>query len=181
MEDASIEQDKYRLTGKKALVQTDKGLYYGTLEKIDTRYSTALMTDAWEIPREFALDEDSADNLLAFYDEKYKEIVIERSAFDNLPKGSLTSLASEGIVVVMTEEGSPSCSMVDLLSLTGVIAVAPITDEDIQYSFDEPFYLTRITDNILKDHGITVESDEKSSIIGILVVPDEKIPSSKKR
>jgi hypothetical protein len=144
MEDASV-QDKLSMIGKKALLQTDRGLYYGTLEKADTRYCTALMTDVWEVPREYALDEISAKNLV----HKYKaaadssgDVRVKKGVFSACPKGSLTGLAAEGIVVASPEENSPACGKAALLSLTGVTAVAPITDERVLRSFERPYTLT---------------------------------------
>ncbi|MDR2063758.1 MAG: hypothetical protein LBQ02_03130 [Candidatus Nomurabacteria bacterium] len=155
MEEFSV-QNKINLTGGKAIVQTDTGLYYGTLEKADTRYGTALLADAWMVPLEYVLDEYVAAQLIEngnLEDDGYF-VKVHPSLFDSYPKGNITSLASEGIVVAIVDEVSPACGKAKVLSLTGVTAIVPITERHIIESFNKP-YVSSISNT-----GIEITSDE---------------------
>ncbi len=162
MEDDST-KDKNNITGKKALVQTTSGLYYGTLEKADTRYGTALLSNAWEIPSEYAIDETSAMRVIAkcMVDEKATAVSahIKPSDFARYVKEStITDLARTGIVVASaTLRHNNPCSKIPLLSLAGVVAIAPLADKEAERSFEQPYR----TSKNYRDFRIGIEPDNR--------------------
>jgi hypothetical protein len=154
-----------KITGGKALVQTNTGIYYGTLERIDTRYGTALMSDAWTVPIEYTLAENTAGELIDTYGTNITDginLTIAPDDFAQYPKGTITSLASEGIVVAQKERiGNTIGGTADILSLTGVVAVAPIINERVMQSFANPYSgMDDITINIALEMPSQVKQEE---------------------
>lgn len=163
------------LTGKPALVQNNLGIFYGFLEKSDTRSGTALLRDGfmlspdrhitfsqyldylsndisdryWEMESEFSYalnaseeDEDveSADLMPPDEDDVIpNEILISQDTFDEHQRNlSITDYASEGIFLIQKrtssyENSKQVQSSAPLLSITNVIAIVAISEDNISH------------------------------------------------
>jgi 5-methylcytosine-specific restriction protein A len=123
--------DTLMMNGQQVLVQTTAGIFYGTLEKADTRNSTALISNAYMLPRNG-------------YTSQYQKPFIEETyftnmaQFDSLPLPTITELAADGIYMLVADDlfvDTSSLSSIKLVSLTNVLVIVPVADPD---SFDYP-------------------------------------------
>lgn len=143
------------LTGKPVLVQNNLGIFYGFLEKFDTRNQTALLSDAFKLSSERHItftqyldfvngeikdkvkvqhQSSEVDNILR------NEIIIDQATLNEHARDiSITDYASEGVYVLQfrtsTHENSRYIqNTVPMMSLSGVVATVLLNDYAVEYS-----------------------------------------------
>lgn len=186
--------DDLTLTGKPVLVQNNLGIFYGFLEKSDSRTASALLRDGFRLSpdrhitftqyldfllgeyskvRKLAWDAAEADNkpvrseLMA----RPNQIVIDEATFSEHKRDlSITDYASEGIFLVQRRTSSHENSRyvqatTPLVSLTGVSAIVSISDLTIVH----PATADIDSDWLYIDRGAEVLWDKISPLITFLL------------
>ncbi len=144
------------MTGKPVLVQNNLGIFYGILERADTRKGTALLSNGYAISPERYItfvqflnyvfdevDEPDENSEIGYANGLMGGIrVVGSQALEGLKINTITDYATEG--VQMVQRGSFEDSSVfreqltsDIISLTGIYAIVPISEEaTVRQSFN---------------------------------------------
>lgn len=145
-----------QMNGKPVLVQNPLGIFYGILEKSDTRNGTALLRDSFMISPDRHITFAQYVNFLygtletAYFDsmdklvegeeysqldiEPINEIVVNYKTFSEHKRNlSLSDYASEGIALVQSRASAywnvrQAQSVTPLVSLTNVLAISSISN-----------------------------------------------------
>jgi hypothetical protein len=123
--------DALTMNGRAVLVQTAAGIFYGILEKADTRNRTALLKNAYMLPK-------SGYTLQNLKSQMEDTRFAKLSELDALPIPTITDLAAHGPYIFAINHafaGTSNLSQVSLLSLTEVLVIVPVDDPAL---FEKP-------------------------------------------
>ena len=129
-------EDDLSMTGKAVLVQNQLGIFFGILKKADTRKGTALLSDGYAIDPKKHL---TFTQYLRFVCAEDKGVKLSASLLRTVAhENTITDYATEGIGLYYVDSFNDSTNFydaphgivpsVDLLSLTGIYVIVPITD-----------------------------------------------------
>lgn len=137
MENDSFSTPTKVLNGVGVLVHTSFGLFYGTLEKYDTRYGTALLSQGYRLPN---YGYTTLENRVYFEDQSGM-MPDDISSLKEYPLPTITDLAAEGVLVLMAEDiimETSHLAPISQISLTGVNVIVPVGDKK---AFENPAFL----------------------------------------
>jgi hypothetical protein len=123
--------DALTMNGRPVLAQTAAGIFYGTLEKADTRNRTALLSKAYMLPK-------NGYTLQCMKAQVEESRIANITELDNLPIPTITDLAANGPYILTIDDafaGTSNLSQVTLLSLTEILVVVPVENPAL---FEKP-------------------------------------------